>query len=102
MVVKQRTAPWRHERLIFSRILTFIVNVVITESEVSSVYNLENNTSILSRETLNSSGKIVSTVWEEKSKQWQLVLKFPRDICDNYNNCGAYGSCSLVKYTDEK
>ncbi|GJV24688.1 G-type lectin S-receptor-like serine/threonine-protein kinase [Tanacetum coccineum] len=96
MVVKQRTAPWRHDRFIFSRILIVIVNIVITESEASHFYNIENNTSILLRETLNSSGNIVSTVWEEKSKQWQRVFKYPRDICDNYNNCGPYGSCSIV------
>ncbi|GJZ56347.1 G-type lectin S-receptor-like serine/threonine-protein kinase [Tanacetum coccineum] len=95
-VLKQRTAPWTNERFTFSGMLSFIVNVFITKTEASYAYHIENNTSILSRLTLNSSGKIVSTVWAEESKTWQRVLEFPNNICDNYNICGAYGSCSTV------
>ncbi|PWA87642.1 S-locus glycoprotein domain-containing protein [Artemisia annua] len=44
--------------------------------------------------TLNASGNLVATVWQEQSKNWQVVFSYPRDICDGYNNCGGYGSCS--------
>nr|GEZ59072.1 putative S-locus glycoprotein domain-containing protein [Tanacetum cinerariifolium] len=68
-VLKQRTAPWTNERFTFSGMLSFIVNVFITKTEASYAYHIENNTSILSRLTLNSSGKIVSTVWAEEIKE---------------------------------
>ncbi|PWA41845.1 S-locus lectin protein kinase family protein [Artemisia annua] len=77
-------------------ILTFMIDVVVTKNEVSYAYHIENNTSILSRLTLNASGNLVTTVWLEQSKKWQVVFSYPRDICDGYNNCGGYGSCSAV------
>ncbi|KAI7757038.1 hypothetical protein M8C21_003151, partial [Ambrosia artemisiifolia] len=51
--------------------------------------------SILSRTTLNSSGQLESSVWVENGTKWQLALSLPRDICDSYNICSAYASCSL-------
>ncbi|PWA79419.1 S-locus glycoprotein domain-containing protein [Artemisia annua] len=81
--------------------LSFIVNVFISKTEASYAYHIENSTSILSRLMLNSSGKIVSTVWAEESKKWQRVLEFPNNICDNYNSCGAYGSCNTVNMVEK-
>ncbi|GJS63869.1 G-type lectin S-receptor-like serine/threonine-protein kinase [Tanacetum coccineum] len=94
-----RGGPWSSERFsgvsIFSKVVTFTYDVIIDEREVSFAYNIENNTSILSRVTLNSSGELVSTVWVEESNKWQVVVSFPRDVCDTYNICSAYGSCSI-------
>ncbi|PWA45983.1 S-locus glycoprotein domain-containing protein [Artemisia annua] len=68
--------------------------MIINETEVSYTYNLENS-SVLSRLTLNSSGILERSVWVEDGKRWQPIVKLPKDICDSYNICGSYGSCNI-------
>ncbi|XP_071725863.1 G-type lectin S-receptor-like serine/threonine-protein kinase At4g27290 [Rutidosis leptorrhynchoides] len=101
-VVKYRGGPWSNQRFTgasqFNRSLTFVYEVVLTKSEVSFSYILENS-SMLTRTALNSSGQLESSVWVEEGKKWQLSLSLPRDICDTYNICGEYGSCSLDTVT---
>ncbi|KAI3784600.1 hypothetical protein L1987_43702 [Smallanthus sonchifolius] len=100
-MVKYRVGPWRNQR--FTRISTFstnlitIYNVVITEKGESFAYHVENS-SMLLRVTLNSSGELDVWAGVEDGNKWQLSLKLPIDICDTYNICGAYGSCSVNTY----
>ncbi|XWS52134.1 hypothetical protein CRYUN_Cryun11dG0041100 [Craigia yunnanensis] len=35
--------------------------------------------------------------WSEESRTWVLSTYPPRDICDNYGLCGAYGSCDSTE-----
>nr|XP_043620123.1 G-type lectin S-receptor-like serine/threonine-protein kinase At4g27290 [Erigeron canadensis] len=101
-VIRFRGGAWSNQRFTgvsqFNKSLTFVYNVVINKSEVSFSYILENS-SILSRTVLNSSGQIENSVWVEEGKKWQLSLTLPRDLCDTYNICGAYGSCSVDTIT---
>ncbi|KAI3809994.1 hypothetical protein L1987_19599 [Smallanthus sonchifolius] len=93
-----RGGPWSNQRFsgvsTFDSNLTFTYEVVINTSEVSFSYVLDDS-SILSRTTLNSSGQLENWVWVENGTKWQLALSLPRDICDSYNICSAYASCSL-------
>ncbi|KAJ0733770.1 putative protein kinase RLK-Pelle-DLSV family [Helianthus annuus] len=93
-----RGGPWSNQRFsgisAFNSSLTFTYKVVINVSEMSFSYNLDDN-SILSRTTLNSSGLLESSVWVENGTKWQLALSLPRDLCDRYNICSAYASCSI-------
>ncbi|KAI7746289.1 hypothetical protein M8C21_024704 [Ambrosia artemisiifolia] len=93
-----RGGPWSNQRFsgvsTFNSSLTFTYKVVLNTSEMSFSYVLDDN-SILSRTTLNSSGQLESSVWVENGTKWQLALSLPRDICDSYNICSAYASCSL-------
>ncbi|PWA66397.1 S-locus glycoprotein domain-containing protein [Artemisia annua] len=104
-VVKHRGGPWRNERFsgisIGRMILTFVIDVVIIDTEVSYSYYIENSTSILSKLTMNSSGVLESMVWVEEIKKWQTFLSFPRDTCDTYNVCGAYGRCTIVNLVEK-
>ncbi|KAI3675776.1 hypothetical protein L1987_85369 [Smallanthus sonchifolius] len=99
-VVKFRGGPLKNRRIRgasqFDRNLTTEISVVITEREVSFSYNLENS-SLLTRVTLNSSGKLESWMWVEDGTKWQLVLSLPVDVCDRYI-CSAYGICSLDRF----
>ncbi|XP_076887182.1 G-type lectin S-receptor-like serine/threonine-protein kinase At4g27290 isoform X2 [Bidens hawaiensis] len=93
-----RGGPWRNRRFsgisVFSKNLTFRYDVIVNQSEVSFAYNLEDN-SILSRVTLNASAHLESWAWVDDSRGWQQAVSFPRDACDKYNMCNAYGICSL-------
>ncbi|KAI3509926.1 hypothetical protein L1887_25451 [Cichorium endivia] len=97
--VKYRSGPWNG--LTFSggsiRSKSGIVttNMVNNESEVAYSYNLVNS-SLVSRLALNSSGQLEWSSWEEDAKIWQVVFQLPRDICDKYNTCKSYGTCSTL------
>ncbi|XP_071725857.1 G-type lectin S-receptor-like serine/threonine-protein kinase At4g27290 [Rutidosis leptorrhynchoides] len=96
-VINFRGGPWKNFRVTgfkYSLNLTLIYTVVMNENEASWNYYIENS-SIISRFTLNSSGEVQDWVWEEAYKKWTLNTAFPIDICDPYNICKAYGTCSL-------
>ncbi|PWA92730.1 S-locus glycoprotein domain-containing protein [Artemisia annua] len=100
--IRFRGGPWNNQKFTgisqFNRSLTFTYVVSINKNEISFSYNLDIS-SIISRVVLNSSGQLESTVWVEDGKKWQLSLTLPRDICDTYNICSAYGSCSVDTVT---
>ncbi|KAK9075911.1 hypothetical protein SSX86_004241 [Deinandra increscens subsp. villosa] len=97
--VKFRTGPWNGIRFSgasdFSRNPIYTYNMILNETVVAFTYNLVNSF-VVSRFVLNSSGELEQTVWVEKAKKWQMIIQLPRGICDSYNICGAYGSCSNV------
>ncbi|KAL8208492.1 hypothetical protein R6Q57_007904 [Mikania cordata] len=97
--VKFRAGPWNGLRFSgaseFSRNPIFTYNMIINETMVAFTYNLVNN-SIVSKFALDSSGELQRSVWVENAKKWQIIVKLPRGICDTYNICGAYGSCSTM------
>ncbi|XP_071697222.1 G-type lectin S-receptor-like serine/threonine-protein kinase At4g27290 [Rutidosis leptorrhynchoides] len=97
-LVKFRGEPWRNLQIDgyskYDKNLTLIYSVVITEKEKSFMFLVE-NTSLISRLTLDSSGELQNWVWAEDSKNWIFSLKFPIDMCDTYNVCGAYGTCNV-------
>ncbi|KAK1407447.1 hypothetical protein QVD17_39063 [Tagetes erecta] len=98
-LVKFRDGPWRNNQFdgfTESRMdVSVTYNVVIDEGEVSFAYNVENS-SILSRTSVNSSGHLESWAWVDDGRGWQLVLSLPSGICDQYNTCNAYGTCTSV------
>ncbi|KAL8487338.1 hypothetical protein ACS0TY_023857 [Phlomoides rotata] len=47
--------------------------------------------SFVSRYTMNYSGVGQRWIWVDR---WVLYFSIPSDICDDYNKCGAYGSCN--------
>ncbi|KAI7729975.1 hypothetical protein M8C21_008139, partial [Ambrosia artemisiifolia] len=96
--VKYRAGPW-HNKLfpwgsIFNKSLTFRVNITINESEVSFAYDNEDS-SILSRVTVNSSVHINIWAWVDNARGWIPVLSVPSNPRGTYNMCGAYGNSSM-------
>ncbi|KAI3753836.1 hypothetical protein L2E82_25900 [Cichorium intybus] len=97
--IKFRGGPWNGVRFSgasgFSRNMIFTTEYVINDREVSFTYHLSNS-SVESRFALNSSGHLERYVWVAEGNKWQLILALPKDICDTYNICSAYGSCSIL------
>ncbi|KAK9057004.1 hypothetical protein SSX86_024370 [Deinandra increscens subsp. villosa] len=92
-----RGAPWSNNQLTwdideFGKSTIFTSVVVIEESSVSDMYNIEDK-SILFRITLNSSEHLEQWLWVQNG--WQNVLTSPVEACDAYNICNAYGTCSI-------
>ncbi|GJU93629.1 G-type lectin S-receptor-like serine/threonine-protein kinase [Tanacetum coccineum] len=99
VAINFRGGPWNGLRFSgdsqINKNTIYTYNMVINETEVTYSYNLVNK-SVVSRFTLNSSGRLERSVWVEDGKRWQVILALPKDTCDEYNTCGAYGSCSTV------
>ncbi|KAD6454516.1 hypothetical protein E3N88_09222 [Mikania micrantha] len=97
-LVMLRAGPWANQRFVgisaFSVNLTFTYDMIIDENEASISYNLENS-SLLSRSTLNSSMLLENWAWVENGTGWQRGAYLPRGECDKYNICNAYGACSI-------
>ncbi|KAL4628708.1 hypothetical protein ACB092_05G259200 [Castanea dentata] len=50
----------------------------------------------LSKFVLNSQGNLVQTYWDESKEDWKVVGLAPKDECDVYGTCGAFGSCDSL------
>ncbi|KAG6421436.1 hypothetical protein SASPL_117988 [Salvia splendens] len=53
--------------------------------------------SVVSRVTLDPDGTGIRWTWNEGNQAWSIYNSFPIDSCDNYNKCGAYGSCNVAE-----
>ncbi|XP_007021124.2 PREDICTED: G-type lectin S-receptor-like serine/threonine-protein kinase At4g27290 isoform X1 [Theobroma cacao] len=73
--------------------LVFQFNFVWNEEEVYNMFYLKNK-SVIARYTLNQTNyQGQHYIWNEENSTWLLYLFTPRDFCDYYGHCGAYGSC---------
>ncbi|GJZ20765.1 G-type lectin S-receptor-like serine/threonine-protein kinase [Tanacetum coccineum] len=106
-----RHGPWNGERFSGSswpfKNNYFSYNMVVNETEALISYN-QVGSSVISKSTVNSSGHLERSVWLEDKKIWEVIVTLPKDTCDTYKKCGAYGSCSnadaetLCSCLDEK
>ncbi|XP_057971092.1 G-type lectin S-receptor-like serine/threonine-protein kinase At4g27290 isoform X2 [Malania oleifera] len=94
-----RNGPWNGLRFSGSAVIEpdpiIHVQVVDNSEEVYYMYKV-NNDSIISMYRLNdttSSGH--RYFWVQTGKTWKIYLSTPRDYCDNYGLCGAYGVCVI-------
>ncbi|KAK7401999.1 hypothetical protein VNO78_13923 [Psophocarpus tetragonolobus] len=92
------SGPWNGQT--FSSVpemrLNYIFNFsfVSNENESYFTYSLYNSySSILSRLVMDVSGQIKQLSWLENAQQWNLFWTQPRQQCQVYAFCGAFGSC---------
>ncbi|KAB1202884.1 hypothetical protein CJ030_MR8G027821 [Morella rubra] len=70
---------------------TFVTN----EDEVYYMYTLKNQ-SVITRLVINQSDNPFQRyTWVETEKIWNLYSTLPKDLCDSYARCGAYGNCII-------
>ena len=50
----------------------------------------------LSKFVLNSQGNLVQTYWDDSKEDWKVVGLAPKDECDVYGTCCAFGSCDSL------
>ncbi|CAJ1956430.1 unnamed protein product [Sphenostylis stenocarpa] len=91
------SGPWNGH--IFSLVpemrLNYIFNFsfVSNENESYFTYSLYNS-SIISRLSIDVSGQIKQITWLENAQEWNLFWSQPRQQCEVYAFCGAFGSCT--------
>ncbi|KAL5558925.1 hypothetical protein UlMin_035136 [Ulmus minor] len=92
-----RTGPWNGLQYSGESVKKtnsiFDFKFVFNSDEVYYMYNLKNN-SMLSRMYLNQTYNFRQRyIWVDGDKDWRLYSSMPRDYCDRYDHCGAYGEC---------
>jgi hypothetical protein len=94
---KYRTGPWNGVRFSGIPEMTsfedlFEFQFTNTADEVSYVYH---DRSAPSRVVLNESGVMQRMVWDRTTLAWNNFWSGPRDQCDSYGLCGAFGVCNV-------
>ncbi|RWR88185.1 Protein kinase domain-containing protein [Cinnamomum micranthum f. kanehirae] len=90
-----RSGPWNGRRLsgvpIMNLKKSYSWSYVANDDEIFLTYNSNNS---LTNFVLDNSGLFRRRVWNDKKRNWNLMLESTQDRCDRYANCKAYGSCN--------
>ncbi|XP_020185450.1 receptor-like serine/threonine-protein kinase SD1-8 [Aegilops tauschii subsp. strangulata] len=96
---KYRTGPWNG--LWFSGVPEmasysdmFTNQVVVRPDEVAYVFNAT-AAAPFSRLVLSEAGVIQRLAWDGGSRVWNVFAQAPRDVCDDYAKCSAFGLCNV-------
>ncbi|KAJ0245585.1 PAN/Apple domain-containing protein [Hirschfeldia incana] len=94
--IMYRSGPWNGIRFSSSpetKPLDYIVyNFTATNEEVTYSYRIT-EANIYERVRLNSAGLLERLTWIETAQSWKQLWYSPKDLCDNYKECGSYGYC---------
>uniref|UniRef100_A0A0D9WA00 non-specific serine/threonine protein kinase n=1 Tax=Leersia perrieri TaxID=77586 RepID=A0A0D9WA00_9ORYZ len=99
---KYRSGPWNG--LWFSGIpemgsysSMFTTRVVVKPDEIAYVFDAVTPSAAapLSRLVMNEFGVVQRLVWDPSSRVWNIFVRSPRDVCDDYAKCGAFGLCNV-------
>ncbi|KAJ1441975.1 putative serine/threonine-protein kinase [Sesbania bispinosa] len=71
----------------------FNFEYVSNKEEIFFDYSLKNN-SVISVVVLNQT-TLYRYVWDEQDHGWRTYTSVPKDYCDTYGLCGAYGNCII-------
>uniref|UniRef100_A0A0D9ZRA4 non-specific serine/threonine protein kinase n=1 Tax=Oryza glumipatula TaxID=40148 RepID=A0A0D9ZRA4_9ORYZ len=66
--------------------------VTVSPGEISYGY-VSKPGAPLTRSVVLDTGVVKRLVWEATSRTWQTYFQGPRDVCDAYAKCGAFGLC---------
>ncbi|KAJ1272966.1 hypothetical protein BS78_06G243700 [Paspalum vaginatum] len=98
-VKKYRTGPWNGlwfsgvpEMASYSEL--FSNQVVVRPDEVAYIFNGTAGAPF-SRLVLNEVGVLQRLAWDPASRVWNVFAQAPRDVCDDYAMCGAFGLCNV-------
>ncbi|XVF78680.1 hypothetical protein PTKIN_Ptkin14bG0155100 [Pterospermum kingtungense] len=92
-----RRGPWNGLRFSGSPVLRTSPEFVWNDDEVYFRFFLSKQSSFMRYVLDQANYQSQGYLWNEESKTWVLSTYPPRDICDNYGLCGAYGSCDSTQ-----
>lgn len=76
----------------------FYYKYVSNKDEMFYTYSLQND-SVISRLVINqTTSMFVRYVWMEEEQVWKNYKSLPKDSCDFYGTCGAYGTCIITGF----
>ncbi|CAH2065619.1 unnamed protein product [Thlaspi arvense] len=91
-----RSGPWIGNRFScvpeMKPIDYMVYNFTASKEEVTYAYRIT-KANVYSTLSLSSTGLIQRLTWIEAAQNWKQLWYQPKDICDNYKECGNYGYC---------
>ncbi|CAF2062531.1 unnamed protein product [Brassica oleracea var. botrytis] len=91
-----RSGPWIGNRFScvpeMKPIEYMVYTFIASNEEVSYSYHMT-KPEVYSTLSLSYTGTIQRRNWIEQSQAWKQLWYQPKDICDNYRQCGNYGYC---------
>ncbi|KAM0927738.1 hypothetical protein ACQ4PT_002676 [Festuca glaucescens] len=92
-----RSGPWNSvffngvpEMVSYANMFTY--KLTVSPSEVTYGYDAKAGAP-LSRIILTDAGMLQRLAWDSSSRSWKTFYSAPRDVCDAYARCGAFGLC---------
>ncbi|KAJ1441978.1 putative serine/threonine-protein kinase [Sesbania bispinosa] len=73
---------------------SFMTYELVTNNDENFYTYTLNNNSVISYIVLNQTN-LVHYVWHEEYHDWRIYISLPKDYCDTYGLCGAYGNCKI-------
>jgi len=94
-----RTGPWNGQWFsgipeMASYLDLYSNQLVVGADEIAYSFNTTAGAPI-SRLLLNENGVMHRLGWDPVSLVWTSFAEAPRDVCDNYAMCGAFGLCNM-------
>ncbi|RCV35607.1 hypothetical protein SETIT_7G252900v2 [Setaria italica] len=96
---KYRAGPWNGrwfsgipEVLTYTNVMEH--EMVISPREITYSYIIAKPGGPLTYIVLLDTGVVRRLVWDSDARAWQTYFQGPRDVCDSYRNCGAFGLCN--------
>ncbi|XP_077245927.1 uncharacterized protein LOC143885615 [Tasmannia lanceolata] len=72
----------------------YVYNFSFNVNDKAKYFTYSVTPEIITRFVMDVSGQIKHLAWLEEAKQWYLFWYQPRDPCDVYSICGAFGVCN--------
>ncbi|XP_062186042.1 G-type lectin S-receptor-like serine/threonine-protein kinase SRK [Phragmites australis] len=95
-----RTGPWNGrwfsgvpEVSTYTDLVTF--QVTTSPGEISYGY-IAKPGALLTRVVVTDTGMAKRLVWDASTRSWHTFFQGPRDVCDAYGKCGAFGLCDAT------
>ncbi|KAG6509267.1 G-type lectin S-receptor-like serine/threonine-protein kinase At4g27290 [Zingiber officinale] len=73
---------------------SWLINVNVEQNINQISYSAINQSSVIVREIMDSSGHIQILVWIEAEQRWSVCWDIPKDPCDLMSSCGPNTYCS--------
>ncbi|KAI3456370.1 hypothetical protein Pfo_013033 [Paulownia fortunei] len=91
-----RSGPWNGQILIGVQDMysPYLDGFSVVNDREGTIYFTAPEGSFLMKITLNSSGSLVQTLWDDQKKNWDITWLAPQTECDVYGTCGPFGSCN--------
>ncbi|XP_062186116.1 receptor-like serine/threonine-protein kinase SD1-8 [Phragmites australis] len=96
-VKKYRAGPWNGrwfsgipEVLTYTNVMEY--QMVISPREITYGYIVKPGAPFTYIVLLDT-GVVRRMVWDASARKWQVYFQGPRDVCDDYGKCGAFGLC---------
>lgn len=93
-----RSGPWNGQILIGVQDMysVYLDGFTVVNDSSGTCYFTAPEGKFLMRITLNSTGSLVQTLWNDQTKNWDITWLAPQQECDVYGTCGPFGSCNSL------